>query len=140
MDKTKKDIYYLFATRSLRLFAYGALSVVLVLYLSKIGINDYQIGLLITLTLIGDAVISLWITTKADSISRKKMLVLGSFLMAGGGAGFLLTNNYFILIITATIAVISPTGKEIGPFLSIEQAALAQILERKNLTKLDQRK
>ena len=68
MDKTKKDIYYLFATRSLRLFAYGALSVVLVLYLSKIGINDYQIGLLITLTLIGDAVISLWITTKADSI------------------------------------------------------------------------
>lgn len=136
MDKTKKDIYYLFATRSLRLFAYGALSVVLVLYLSKIGINDYQIGLLITLTLIGDAVISLWITTKADSISRKKMLVLGSFLMAGGGAGFLLTNNYFILIITATIAVISPTGKEIGPFLSIEQAALAQILERKNLTKV----
>ena len=64
------------------------------------------------------------------------MLILGSVLMAGGGAGFLLTNNYFILIITATIAVISPTGKEIGPFLSIEQAALAQILERKNLTKI----
>lgn len=136
MNKIKKDIFFLFATRSLRLFAYGALSVVLVLYLSKIGINDYQIGLLLTLTLIGDAVISLWITTKADSISRKKMLVLGSFLMAGGGAGFLLTNNYFILIITATIAVISPTGKEIGPFLSIEQASLAQIIEKKNLTKV----
>ncbi len=136
MNKIKKDIYFLFTTRILRLFAYGALSVVLVLYLSNVGLNDYQIGLLITLTLIGDAVISLWITTKADLISRKKMLIFGSFLMAAGGAGFLFTNNYLILIITATIAVISPTGKEIGPFLSIEQSALAQILERKNLTKV----
>lgn len=116
--------------------AYGSLSVVLVLYLSKLGLSDYQIGLLITLTLIGDAVISLWITTHADSISRKKMLLLGSLLMFAGGAGFLLTNNYLILIITATVAVISPTGKEIGPFLSIEQSALSQILERKNLTKV----
>ena len=101
------------------MFAYGALSVVLVLYLSGIGLNDYQIGLLITFTLIGDAVISLWITTKADSYSRKNMLILGSFLMAAGGIGFLITNDYLVLIITAIIAVISPTGKEIGPFLSI---------------------
>jgi len=118
------------------MIAYGSLSVVLVLYLFEIGLRDYQIGLLITLTLIGDAVISLWITTHADSISRKKMLLLGSLLMFAGGAGFLLTNNYLILIITATVAVISPTGKEIGPFLSIEQSALSQILDRKNLTKV----
>ena len=136
MEKTGKDIYFLFVTRILRMFAYGALSVVLVLYLSGIGLNDYQIGLLITFTLIGDAVISLWITTKADSYSRKNMLILGSFLMAAGGIGFLITNDYLVLIITAIIAVISPTGKEIGPFLSIEQSALAQILERKNLTKV----
>ncbi len=136
MERIKKDINILFVTRILRMFAYGALSIVLVLYLLKIGLKDYEIGLLITFTLIGDAIISLWITTKADIYSRKKMLVLGSFLMAAGGIGFLVTNNFLILIITATVAVISPTGKEIGPFLSIEQSALAQILERKNLTKV----
>jgi MFS family permease len=136
MNKFKKDIYILFATRILRLFAYGALSVVLVLYLSQIGLDDYRIGLLITLTLIGDAIISLWITTRADAYSRKKMLILGSFLMGAGGIAFLLTDNYLVLTVTAIIAVISPTGKEIGPFLSIEQSALAQILERKNLTKV----
>jgi MFS family permease len=81
MNKFKKDIYILFATRILRLFAYGALSVVLVLYLSRIGLDDYRIGLLITLTLIGDAIISLWITTHADAYSRKKMLILGSFFI-----------------------------------------------------------
>ena len=116
--------------------AYGSLSVVMVLYLSQIGLSDYQIGLLITLTLIGDALISLWITTHADSISRKKMLLLGSFLMAVGGLAFLLTTNYLLLIFTATLAVISPTGKEIGPFLSIEQSALSQIVERSKLTKV----
>jgi len=42
-------------------------------------------------------------------------------------------NNYLLLTITAIIGVISPTGKEIGPFLSIEQSALAQLLETKNL-------
>jgi MFS family permease len=136
MNKFKKDIYILFAIRILRLFAYGALSVVLVLYLSQIGLDDYRIGLLITLTLIGDAVISLWITTRADAYSRKKMLILGSFLMGAGGIAFSLTDNYIVLSVTAIIAVISPTGKEIGPFLSIEQSALAQILERKNLTKV----
>lgn len=136
MNKFKKDIYILFATRILRLFAYGALSVVLVLYLSRIGLDDYRIGLLITLTLIGDATISLWITTLADAYSRKKMLILGSFLMGAGGIAFLLTDDYLVLTVTAIIAVISPTGKEIGPFLSIEQSALAQILERKKLTKV----
>lgn len=116
--------------------AYGSLSVVLVFYLSEIGLSDYLIGLLITFTLIGDAVISLWITTHADSVSRKKMLLLGSLLMALGGTVFLLSNNYLVLIVTATVAVISPTGKEIGPFLSIEQSALSQLLERSKLTKV----
>jgi uncharacterized membrane protein len=54
----------LFVTRALRLFAYGFLSVVLVLYLAQLGLGETQIGLLLTLTLMGDTFISLWITTR----------------------------------------------------------------------------
>ncbi|MEO8399955.1 MAG: MFS transporter [Ignavibacteriaceae bacterium] len=136
MERIKKDINILFVTRILRMFAYGFLSIILVLYLSQIGLTDYQIGLLITLTLIGDAVVSLWITTNADIYSRKKMLIAGAILMAAGGIVFLFTNNYMLLVITAIVGVISPTGKEIGPFLSIEQAALAQIQSTNELTKI----
>ncbi len=136
MVYTKRDIYILFAARTLRLFAYGFLSVILLLYLSQLGLNEYQIGLLITLTLIGDAVISLWITTHADKYSRKIMLIFGAVLMTYAGIIFVVTDNYFLLIITAIIGVISPTGKEMGPFLSIEQSSLAQITGTKNLTKL----
>jgi MFS family permease len=136
IDQIKKDFYLLFAGRALRMFFYGSISVVLLLYLSEIGLNDYRIGLLLTFTLIGDSVISLWITTHADLYGRRKMLMLGSALMIIGGVVFLLTENYFLLTAAAVVGVISPSGKEIGPFLSIEQAGLTQLLESKNFIKV----
>lgn len=117
----------LFMTRIVRLFAYGFLSVVLVLYLASIGLSETQIGLLLTLTLIGDTAISLWITTHADRIGRRRMLVAGSLLMVFAGTLFALTRSFIPLLFAATIGVISPSGYEVGPFLSIEQAALSEI-------------
>ena len=61
-----KDGLILFSARILCLFAYGFLSVILALYLNQIGLSNISIGLLLTLTLFGDTVISLWITTNAD--------------------------------------------------------------------------
>ena len=42
------DGWLLFATRCARLFAYGLVSVVLVLYLSALGLTDARIGVLLT--------------------------------------------------------------------------------------------
>ncbi|MBN8627432.1 MAG: MFS transporter [Planctomycetes bacterium] len=118
----------LFLTRSLRLFAYGFLSVVLALYLAAIGLSDADIGLLLSLTLLGDTVISLWITTTADRRGRRIMLTVGALLMLLAGVLFTLTRQFEWLLAAAIVGVISPSGKEVGPFLSIEQAALAQIV------------
>lgn len=116
----------LFATRTLRMFAYGFLAVVLALYLAEIGLTAGGIGLLLTLTLIGDTIISLWITTAADRIGRRRMLIAGAGLMLFAGILFVLTRDFTLLLIAATIGVISPSGYEVGPFLPIEQAALTQ--------------
>jgi len=124
----KRDIRLLFTTRIIRLFSYGFLSVVLALYLSAAGLTGRQIGLLFTFTLAGDAVISLWLTTSADRFGRKRTLLVGALLMVGAGAVFLVSRNPIILGIAAIIGVISPSGNEIGPFLSVEQAALTQML------------
>ncbi len=129
-----RDVLLLFSTRIVRLFAYGFLSVVLALYLASIGLDERLIGLLISLTLAGDAVVSLWLTTSADRLGRKRMLVLGSLLMAGAGVVFVITRNPVLLILAAIVGVISPSGGEIGPFLSIEQAALSQLLPDKQRT------
>ena len=80
-----RDGRLLFATRFVRLFAYGALSVVLVLYLVGLGLTESDTGVLLTATLLGDTVVSLCLTTRADRIGRRRMLVIGAMLMAGAG-------------------------------------------------------
>jgi predicted MFS family arabinose efflux permease len=115
-------------TRFTRLFAYGALSVVLVLYLTSLGMGTEQIGVLLTLTLMGDTVVSLWLSTRADRIGRRRVLMIGAALMVAAGLTFALTRNFLVLLLAATIGVISPSGNEVGPFLPIEQAALAQVV------------
>src|SRR5262245_64844492 len=108
------------------MFAYGALSVVLALYLVQMGLSDLQIGLLIAATLIGDAVISLTMASIADTLGRRRMLLLGTGLMVFAGAAFTFTNNMALLVFAAIVGTISPSDKEVGPFLSIEQAILPQ--------------
>jgi MFS family permease len=129
-----RDAWLLFATRFIRLFAYGALSVVLVFYLVGLGLSESQTGLLLTSTLIGDTAVSLFLTTRADRMGRRRMLVIGAGLMAAAGLVFALTRNWWVLIVAGTIGVISPSGNEVGPFLSIEQAALSHVVSDRTRT------
>jgi len=123
-----RDGTLLFLTRAARMFSYGFLSVVLVLYLAALGFGTAKVGLLLSLTLVGDTAVSLWITTHADRIGRRTMLVAGAALMTAAGIPFALSGDFTVLLVAATLGVISPSGNEVGPFLAIEQAALSQIL------------
>src|SRR6202040_910642 len=87
-----------------------------------------QTGMLLTLTLVGDTVVSLYLTTRADRIGRQRVLIVGAVLMALAGLAFACTSNLVFLIVAGTIGVISPSGNEVGPFLPIEQAALAHVV------------
>jgi MFS family permease len=116
------------------MFAYGLLSVVLVLYLVEVGLQEWQVGLLLSLTLAGDSAISLWLATIADRVGRRRTLIAGAALMILAGLVFAWTDSFLLLVITATIGVLSPSGNEIGPFLSIEQAALSQVVSDERRT------
>ena len=117
-----RDGRVLYLARFVRLFSYGALSVVLVFYLTGRGLTESQTGTLLTLMLLGDTVVSLALTTQADRIGRRRMLVIGAILMAGAGIAFACTGNFLLLVAAGTIGVISLSGNEVGPFLPIEQA------------------
>src|SRR5262245_52500985 len=124
----------LFSTRVVRLFAYGFLSIVLVLYLAQIGLSEAQIGLLLSLMLAGDTLISFCITMYADRIGRRRMLIRGAALMLFAGVLFALSDSVVLLLVAAMIGVISPSGHEVGPFLPIEQAALAETVPNEQRT------
>jgi len=128
------NLLLLFCTRGLRLFAFGLVSVILVFYLTERGFNMSQVGWMLTLTLLGDAVISLILSTQADRRGRRRTLMASGFLMALAGVAAVSTGNYWLLTIAMTVGVISPAGNEVGPFLAVEQAALSHLVENRRRT------
>src|SRR5258708_23937227 len=136
MNDRQRDIALLFATRFARMFAYGLVSIVLVLYLTLIDLDERAIGLLLSLTLAGDLAISLFMTTRADRIGRRKMLIGGAILMTLAGVVFISTSFFPLLLAAAIVGVISPSGNEVGPFLPIEQAAISEEVGGEERTRL----
>src|SRR3990170_3726777 len=133
---TRTDLALLFSTRALRLFGYGFLSVTLVLYLIALGFAESSVGLLLSLALLGDVILSLWITTSADRLGRRRMLVVSALLIVFAGAVLASTSALWLIGVAALVGVLSPSGYDVGPFLSIEQAALAQIVVDRDRTRL----
>ncbi len=122
-----RDGWLLFAACAVRNVAYGFLSLILALYLQALGLNEASIGAVFTAALAGGAVMTVGLTAFADRLGRQRILMLGAGLMALAGAVFAITDSLLLLIIAAIAGTISPSGKEVGPFLSIEQAILSQV-------------
>ena len=80
----------------------------LVLYLTSLGISEEKTGIFMTLTLLGDVVISLGLTVVADAVGRRKMLSFGSILMAASGIIFATRSEYWLLVVASVLGVISP--------------------------------
>ena len=129
-----RDGRWLFALRTIRMFGYGFLAVVLVLYLAASGLDPIGIGAVLTLTLVGDTIVSLWLTTHADRLGRRRVLIASSLLVVIAGLVFSVTNLLPLLILAGIVGVISPTGNEVGPFLAIEQASLTQVVPARRRT------
>jgi MFS family permease len=126
----------LFGLRALRMGAYGLISVVLVLYLAERGLDPIQIGLVLTLTLLGDSALSLLLSIRADRWGRRRTMMAGAALMAAGGGLLAVSGDFTVLVLAATVGVISPTGSEVGPFLAVEQACLAQLVDDRDRTRV----
>ena len=129
-----RDGWLLFITCGVRSFAYGFLSVILGLYLDAVGLSTAAIGWIFTAALAGGAVMTILITAIADSFGRKTLLIVGAVLMAAAGWVFAVSGDPIFLTIAAIFGTISPSGKDVGPFLSIEQAILPQTTDNQHRT------
>lgn len=103
-----RDTKLLCLQRFVRLFAYGASTLILALYLSSVGISDARIGAFMSLTLLGDVVISFGLTLFADGLGRRRVLVLGAGMMSASGVVFAVSGNYWVLVAASIVGVISP--------------------------------
>ena len=106
--QSSRDTKILCAQRFVRLFAYGASTLILAIYLSSLDISDSRIGLFMTLTLLGDVAISFILTLFADGLGRRRTLAAGAGLMMASGVVFALVGDYWILVAASILGVISP--------------------------------
>lgn len=109
------------------MFAYGASSLIIALFFSSLKFSDFQIGLFMTLTLVGDVLLSLFLTLMADRVGRRRILFAGASLMILSGAVFALSENFWILLVAAVLGVISATGGDFGPFRAIEESTISHL-------------
>ena len=112
--------------RALRTFAYGYLAVVLGAYLDLLGLDPFEIGLVLTAAIAGSAVMTVVWSVLADRVGRRRTVVIMAVLMALGGAVFALTDQALVLVIGAFTGTISVTSSEVGVFQTVEQAVLPQ--------------
>ena|SRR2546425_914585 len=105
------DGWLLFVARFARFFAYGSLSVILVFYLVGLGLTEAQSGLVLALTLVGDVIVSLYLTTRADRNGRRRMLIVGSVLMTAAGLAFACTSNLLFLVKASSVHAAIKLGR-----------------------------
>ena len=132
-----RDGWLLLLARFVRLFSYGWLAVALILFLVQVGLDQWEIGLLFTATLLGDLLVTFLLSTTADSWGRRKTLLASSLLKAFAGVVYAFSSSFWMLLFAGFLGIISPTGGEIGPFLAVEQASLTESITRaEDITKV----
>jgi MFS family permease len=119
-----RDAALLLETRGIRAFGDGIVSVVLAAYLTTVGLSDLRIGVVITATLLGSAVLTLAVGLRAHAYPRRRLLQLVSLLMVATGLCFASFSAFWPLVAVGMIGTLNPSGGDVSVFLPTEQALL----------------
>jgi predicted MFS family arabinose efflux permease len=128
------DAKRLVVTRGLRGFADGAVSVLLASYLTALGLSSFQVGALVTGTLLGSAALTLGVGLLGAHLGRKKLLIGASALMLATGVGFARVTAFWPLMLVAVVGTLNPSAGDVSVFLPTEQAVLAGAVASRDRT------
>jgi MFS family permease len=128
------DARRLLTTRALRGLADGAVSVLLPSYLTAIGFSPLHVGAIVFGTLLGSAALTLWVGLVTDRLGRRRVLLAACALMLLTGIGFATTTAFWPLFVVAVVGTLNPSAGDVSLFLPVEQAALAEAAEPRDMT------
>lgn len=123
------NIPWLFATRAMRSFSQANLVVVVPLYVAAAGYSTIQVGLLLSIAMIGSTGMTLMVGVLSDRIGRKPVLIAIAAMGAIGAVVYALTTQFWVLALMSALASIrgggAGSGGGFGPFYPAEQALIA---------------
>ncbi len=130
------DAIRVLAARAVRAFGDGFVALLLPIYLVELGFSAFAIGVIVCGTLIGTALLTLWVGMIANRYSRRRLLLGASLLMAATGAGFAVSTAFWPLLVIAIVGTINPTAGDASVFSPVEQTVLTHIVEPRRRTAL----
>src|SRR5215470_13287904 len=100
---TLVDALRILAARGIRAFGDGFIALLLPIYLVELGYSALAIGAIVTSTLVGTALLTLWVGWIANRHSRRLLLLAGALLMAATGVGFAVITDFWPLLLIAFV-------------------------------------
>jgi len=130
------DARVLLFSRGIRAFTDGYVSVLLPLYLTRLGFSGLRIGGITTATLIGSSALTLVVGLVAYRFKRRHLLFSAALLMAFTGLGFIFAHAFWPLLGVAFVGTLNPSSGDVSIFLPLEQSLLPQTVSDKERTAL----
>jgi MFS family permease len=119
------DAARLVLARALRGFADGFVSVYLAQYLGLLGLSAFQVGAVVTATLLGSALLTLAVGLVAHRLAPRRILLSATALMLATGAGFAAFTDFWPLLLIGFAGTLNPSAGDVSVFLPTEQSVLA---------------
>lgn len=115
-----------FAAKTARTFCYGFLGVMLPVYLSDLGMSSTDVGVAVTLMLVGSAALTWAIRGPTERYGAGPTLLGLAALSALSAIVLLSSANGWLVVVAAAIGNVAVGTGETGPFLTIEQVVVAR--------------
>src|SRR5207244_11782983 len=114
------DASRILVARGLVAFGDGFVALLGPIYLVELGFSPLAIGAIVTATLIGTALLTLWAGMVANRYSVRRLLLASALLMAATGLGFAVTTAFWPLLLIAFAGTINPTSGDASIFLPLD--------------------
>ena len=123
---THLDIALLFIARGVRGLGDGFAIIILPAYLSAIGFSSGEIGVIVSASLLGTALLTLAVGFIAPRHDLRSFLLGGAVLMACTGLAFPSVELFAVIAMVAFVGTINPSTGDLGVLVPLEHAMLAQ--------------
>jgi MFS family permease len=100
------DVLRVLAARGVRAFGDGVVTLLLPIYLVERGFSTLAVGTIVTGTLVGTALMTLWVGWIANRYSRRLLLLTAAVLMVATGVGFVAVTGFWPLLVIAIVGTI----------------------------------
>lgn len=112
-------------TKGIRTTGFGALSVILALYLQVQQFSELAIGAILSATLIEDALFTIGAALLVQRFGMRVVLLGASALIAVCGCILIFPCPQWLIVAALVFGIVSPSGFEGGPFAAVEQSIIA---------------